>query len=192
MVADPGHMANMSEAHYFLRHARGLTRVPPHATLCADMLRGELLGSPVAIVTTGIGQRSAASCAASLLMLCPERVAEILLFGTAGCSVQRGGVLNSDDCSGANPTAEVRWVAPDAGCCAMWHAGGDTLACWAGVSTQKSPCAAPRSHPLAQITRIGDMCISPFALDGSCRVASWQQQAAGYPNVCSMPQETAG
>ncbi len=43
-----------------------------------------------------------------------------------------------------------------------------------------------------QVIHLGDMCISPLALDGLCRLASWQQQSAGFPNVCTMPQQSAG
>lgn len=50
-----------------------------------------------------------------------------------------------------------------------------------------------RAFPsILQVTRIGDLCISPFAMDATCRVASWQQQAAGYPDACSMPQQAVG
>lgn len=42
------------------------------------------------------------------------------------------------------------------------------------------------------MVRLGDLCMSPFALDADCRKASWAQQCAGYPDVCSEPQETLG
>jgi hypothetical protein len=107
MVADPGNFAGQSEAHYFLEQLEDAAAVPPGTTMCQAMVRGWLLGQAVAVVTTGIGQRSAASCTTSLLTICPRRVKEVIFFGTAGCSVQQGGVLNSDDCSAPNPSTQV-------------------------------------------------------------------------------------
>lgn len=108
MVADPGGFSGMSEAHFFLAAAQDVRHVAPGTTACHSVATARLLGQPAAVVTTGIGQRAAASCATSLLTLCPQRIEEIIFFGTAGCSVQRGGVLNSGHCSVANPSTEVR------------------------------------------------------------------------------------
>ncbi len=42
-----------------------------------------------------------------------------------------------------------------------------------------------------QIVSIGDLCVTPFSLAADCREASWGQVAAGYPDVCTLPQQSA-
>lgn len=37
------------------------------------------------------------------------------------------------------------------------------------------------------MVRLGDLCIGPAVVDGSCRKSSWRQQCDGYPNICSLP-----
>ncbi|KAK9807319.1 hypothetical protein WJX73_001446 [Symbiochloris irregularis] len=36
-------------------------------------------------------------------------------------------------------------------------------------------------------TRIGDICVTPFASNWNCKQASWTEQCTGFPNVCSYP-----
>lgn len=40
------------------------------------------------------------------------------------------------------------------------------------------------------ITRLGDVCVTPFANNWECRLASWSQQCTGYPNQCTDPELT--
>lgn len=197
IVADPGGFSGVPEAHYFLAHLEGAVAVPSGTTMCHSATRGKLLGQPVLVVTSGIGQRSAASCAASLLTLCSQRFKEVIFFGTAGCSVQRGGVLNAGECSAANPDTQAS-KAPCAhgvrGLPAKVDVPGGAVAVAAMRPVTEAPPSQPAPAPtcLPQVARIGDLCISPFALDGTCRIASWQQQSAGWPDACSLPQESAG
>ena len=149
MVADPGHFSGLSEAHYFLERLEGAEPAPPGAAMCHSVVRGSLLGQPVAVVTSGIGQRSAAVCAGSLLMACPARIRELLFFGTAGCSLQRGGVLNADDCGTPNPSIQVGASCGDAGACLAAGGAPPVLACAVKASAYVRPASQPRAPCLA-------------------------------------------
>lgn len=51
-------------------------------------------------------------------------------------------------------------------------------------------CSAVNWRP--NVTRTGDVCISPFSVNWTCKKSSWSAQAAGAPNQCSRPEEGAG
>ena len=51
-----------------------------------------------------------------------------------------------------------------------------------GVIDTMRGCDFP--NPDTQITREGDICISPWAVNWDCKLADWDQQCAGFPNVC--------
>lgn len=40
------------------------------------------------------------------------------------------------------------------------------------------------------VTRLGDVCVTPFANNWECKLASWTEQCGGYPNQCVEPQVT--
>lgn len=40
------------------------------------------------------------------------------------------------------------------------------------------------------LTRLGDVCVSPFSNNWECRLASWSQQCGGFPNQCVEPMLT--
>ncbi|GAX73669.1 hypothetical protein CEUSTIGMA_g1120.t1 [Chlamydomonas eustigma] len=44
----------------------------------------------------------------------------------------------------------------------------------------------------SKITRTGDVCISPFCVNWTCKQSTWVKQSAGAPNQCMRPAETAG
>jgi len=50
-------------------------------------------------------------------------------------------------------------------------------------------CEAGRANDNGRITRVGDVCVSPFAVNWSCRQASWSMTAEGYPNQCTFPKQ---
>ncbi|GAX74441.1 hypothetical protein CEUSTIGMA_g1890.t1 [Chlamydomonas eustigma] len=60
------------------------------------------------------------------------------------------------------------------------------------LNPQKSCTETNIYRNSSQIVRLGDLCISVFAANWDCRLADWSQQAKGYPNVCSAPEETFG
>mmetsp|Transcript_35032 Transcript_35032/g.63020 ORF Transcript_35032/g.63020 Transcript_35032/m.63020 type:complete len:504 (-) Transcript_35032:1083-2594(-) len=43
-----------------------------------------------------------------------------------------------------------------------------------------------------RISRIGDLCISPFSVNWQCKKSSWSQQSSGFPNQCFRPEEAYG
>mmetsp|Transcript_12443 Transcript_12443/g.26864 ORF Transcript_12443/g.26864 Transcript_12443/m.26864 type:complete len:491 (-) Transcript_12443:204-1676(-) len=43
-----------------------------------------------------------------------------------------------------------------------------------------------------RIVRTGDVCISPFTVNWTCKKATWDMQAQGVPNQCTRPREVAG
>ncbi|GAB4815300.1 hypothetical protein N2152v2_002346 [Parachlorella kessleri] len=147
MVADPGDYSGTGEDTYFSALLASKQSVPPGDSMCAKLESGTLLGQPVAVAVTGIGEVASSICATTLLNRCGTRIKEILFFGTSGWTPQPGGVLNADDCSAANPSPEI--------------------------------------------VSIGDLCVTPFSLAADCREASWGQVAAGYPDVCTLPQQSA-
>lgn len=51
-------------------------------------------------------------------------------------------------------------------------------------------CSAANSN--ADIVRLGDVCVSPFSVNWDCRMASWDNSAAGFPNQCSFPMQQLG
>jgi hypothetical protein len=51
-------------------------------------------------------------------------------------------------------------------------------------------CEAGAANPKTEITRIGDVCISPLAVNWDCRKASWEQGSAGHPNQCTFPGQS--
>ena len=107
MVADPGDYSGTGEDKYFSSLLGDKNTVPLADSMCAKLSSGTLLGQPVSLAVTGIGDIASSICATSLLERCGSRIKEILFFGTSGWTPQPGGVLNSDDCSAANPSPEV-------------------------------------------------------------------------------------
>lgn len=51
-------------------------------------------------------------------------------------------------------------------------------------------CSATNWRP--NVTRTGDICISPFSVNWTCKKSSWSVQAAGGSNQCMRPEEEAG
>lgn len=45
---------------------------------------------------------------------------------------------------------------------------------------------------ISQITRLGDVCVTPMSINWSCKLADWVGQAQGYPNMCFLPGEIEG
>jgi hypothetical protein len=45
---------------------------------------------------------------------------------------------------------------------------------------------------ISQITRLGDVCVTPMSVNWSCKLADWVGQAQGYPNMCFLPGEIDG
>lgn len=43
-----------------------------------------------------------------------------------------------------------------------------------------------------QITRFGDVCVTPMSMNWNCKLADWVGQAKGYPNMCFLPEEING
>ncbi len=40
------------------------------------------------------------------------------------------------------------------------------------------------ANPSTAITREGDLCITPWAINWDCKLTDWDDQCAGFPNVC--------
>ena len=40
------------------------------------------------------------------------------------------------------------------------------------------------ANPSTAITREGDLCITPWAINWDCKLTDWNDQCAGFPNVC--------
>lgn len=47
-------------------------------------------------------------------------------------------------------------------------------------------------NPSRKVVRIGDLCISPYAVNWECQQTDWTQQCNRYPNVDVLPQNTFG
>ncbi|KAK9901676.1 hypothetical protein WJX75_007959 [Coccomyxa subellipsoidea] len=47
-------------------------------------------------------------------------------------------------------------------------------------------------HGFTTQTRIGDIAVTPFSVNWQCKLASWNEQCTGYPNICTYPTEEAG
>lgn len=76
-------------------HTRG---VDNQQSFCEEVVHGTLFGSPIMLITTGIGNDRAGLCLRSLLSVYHATTKEILFLGTGGFSPARGGIVNSDDC----------------------------------------------------------------------------------------------
>ncbi|DBA88459.1 TPA: hypothetical protein ACH3X2_004945 [Trebouxia sp. C0005] len=48
------------------------------------------------------------------------------------------------------------------------------------------------ANPSTAITREGDLCITPWAINWDCKLTDWDDQCAGFPNVCSDPTNEDG
>ncbi|GAB4815301.1 hypothetical protein N2152v2_002347 [Parachlorella kessleri] len=107
MVADPGDYSGTGEDKFFSSLLGEKNTVGLTDSMCAKLSSGTLLGQPVALAVSGIGDIASSICATSLLDRCGSRIKEILFFGTSGWTPQPGGVLNADDCSTANPNPEI-------------------------------------------------------------------------------------
>lgn len=51
-----------------------------------------------------------------------------------------------------------------------------------GVIDTTRGCDA--ANPSTAITREGDLCITPWAINWDCKLTDWSEQCAGFPNVC--------
>lgn len=60
----------------------------------------------------------------------------------------------------------------------------------AGIDQSSSGCAAanPRTTP----NRVGDLCVSPLAVNWVCKKADFLQQCSNAHTLCTMPEETSG
>uniref|UniRef100_A0A7S0RA27 Nucleoside phosphorylase domain-containing protein n=1 Tax=Chlamydomonas leiostraca TaxID=1034604 RepID=A0A7S0RA27_9CHLO len=54
-----------------------------------------------------------------------------------------------------------------------------------------NPPSCSAANPHAEPTRLGDVCVSPFSVNWTCKKATWAMQAAGYPNQCVKPEEVS-
>lgn len=55
---------------------------------------------------------------------------------------------------------------------------------------QSVGCGA--ANPLAKPNRLGDMCVSPLAVNWVCKKADYRQQCSERPTLCTLPKETSG
>lgn len=55
---------------------------------------------------------------------------------------------------------------------------------------QSTGCSAP--NPSSTPNRVGDLCISPLAVNWACKKADYLQQCNGGRTLCTLPQETDG
>lgn len=97
LTADNGDMVGTSEGGELKALMTGITTTPYDAErlFCEEVLHGQLFGSAVMLVTTGIGHDRAALCLRSLLQQYRHVTKEIMFLGTGGFSPARGGIVNS-------------------------------------------------------------------------------------------------
>ncbi|KAI8467059.1 MAG: hypothetical protein J3K34DRAFT_524060 [Monoraphidium minutum] len=53
-------------------------------------------------------------------------------------------------------------------------------------------CEAGSANSNGKLARIGDVCVSPFAVNWDCRIAPWSGTAAGYDDQCTFPGQQFG
>ena len=97
LTADNGDMVGTSEGGEIKALMAGITTLTYDTDnlFCEKVLHGQLFGSDVMLVTTGIGHDRAALCLRSLLQRYHDITKEIMFLGTGGFSPARGGILNS-------------------------------------------------------------------------------------------------
>lgn len=145
LVADAGTFTGVAEGTFYEFNLKKSKVI--NATLCLSRSYGKLAGVNVVLAATGIGPTAAAICLSEIL-LCAHQVKEILYSGTAGWTPQVGGLLDTEDCS--------------------------------------------RAQPARKITRLGDVCVSPYSMNFNCKLADYAAQVVGAPNLCALPLEDVG
>lgn len=74
-----------------------------------------------------------------------------------------------------------------------WSAAVGGVVTPQGPTTPNASCSAPATNTArGQNTRVGDLCVTPYSNNWMCKQASWTQQCAGFPNLCSRPKENWG
>lgn len=203
LAADPGAMTGVPEVKHLLYN----TALEPNGSVssmtCPSVAVGTLLGQPVVLATTGIGEADAAMCTSELLQ-CGVEYREAVWMGTSGWSLQLGGVLNADDCSEANQSPEVvrlgdLCVSPLAG---GWcfKDDGSGLHNLQASSTPINLCFSP---PLSNgpgdnflfgqctFTKPGEASIElSLELQAAARVAAYQPRPAGLEEYEQLLWET--
>jgi len=97
LTADNGDMVGTSEGGEIKALMAGVTTLTYDTDnlFCENVFHGQLFGSDVMLVTTGIGHDRAALCLRSLLQRYHGITKEIMFLGTGGFSPARGGIVNS-------------------------------------------------------------------------------------------------
>ena len=55
-----------------------------------------------------------------------------------------------------------------------------------------SPRSCASANPPQRLTRLGDIAVTPYAVNWNCKLADWTGQCAGAPDLCTYPAEVAG
>ena len=59
-----------------------------------------------------------------------------------------------------------------------------------GVLNAPGSCAS--ANPPGRLVRLGDIAVTPYAVNWNCKLADWTGQCSGSPDLCTYPAETAG
>jgi hypothetical protein len=184
LAADPGAMTGVPEVEHLLHNTDLEPNGSVSSTTCPSVAIGTLLGQPVVLATTGIGEADAAMCTSELLQ-CGVEYREAVWLGTSGWSLQVSPPPQ-------RPPRDLPWSSHPHGrqarepllCCLAACRGQEHT----GSSMARSrhpPCGAERSPtpprpPLLQlggvlnagdcleanqspeVVRLGDLCVSPL------------------------------
>ena len=184
LAADPGAMTGVPEVEHLLHNTDLEPNGSVSSTTCPSVAIGTLLGQPVVLATTGIGEADAAMCTSELLQ-CGVEYREAVWLNI--------GLVASGEPAAATPAARPPLEQPSA-----WAAGARAAALLLGsmqgtrkhtgssmARSRHPPCDAERSPtpprpPLLQlggvlnagdcleanqspeVVRLGDLCVSPL------------------------------
>ncbi|GAQ84464.1 hypothetical protein KFL_001900070 [Klebsormidium nitens] len=109
MVADPGSFSGSAEAKYLELNMVNKVELAQGNSYCPTKFTGTIMGQQILLVTTGIGPGQASICTQEILQ-CASHVREIVYSGTSGWSLQKGGVLNDDNCNTVNNSTAVNRI----------------------------------------------------------------------------------
>ena len=59
-----------------------------------------------------------------------------------------------------------------------------------GVLNAPESCAS--ANPPGRLVRLGDIAVTPYAVNWNCKLADWTGQCNGSPDLCSYAAEVAG
>lgn len=175
MVADPGTFSGSPEAMHYLSNLRNAKDNPPGSTVCAKR-------------TTGTYVFVSTHC---VVCFSRETLPPIRLLGQHTVVIATGiGPVDAALC-----TLELlvcgRWIKEIVYVgTSGWSPQSGGVISIDPYPGQTTGCGAP--NPLVKPNRVGDMCVSPLAVNWACKKADYLQQCQGRTTLCTLPDQVSG